>query len=149
MLRFPERAEPSNPPAGSYRVYVDSADQELKIKDSTGVVTKIANIPATPAIIDGLITLSVTAINSDTTLNTTTHRYIKVDTSGGDVTLTLPLSANGVWPYDIWKTSSDNNTVTVVRSGSDTISGDTSAFWHTEYAHSEFFPDGGTEWLIK
>ena len=90
-----------------------------------------------------------TTLSANTTLNTTTHRYIKVDTSAGDVTLTLPTATNGTHPYDIWKTSSDSNTVTVVRSGADTISGDTSAFWITQYAHNEFFPDGGTEWLIK
>ena len=90
-----------------------------------------------------------TSLSTNTTLNTTTHRYIKVDTSSGDITLTLPLSVDALWSYDIWKSSSDINKVIVQRAGSDTISGDTDAFWNDQYANNEFFPDGGTEWLIK
>ena len=60
--------------------------------------------------ISGLIetnTAVLTALSTNTTLNTSTHRHITVDTSGGDVTLTLPLSADSLWEYDIWKITND------------------------------------------
>lgn len=91
-----------------------------------------------------------TLLSSDTVLNLTTHKYIKVDTSGGDVTLTLPLSANGLYSYDIWKITNDLNKVIIVVSGSDTIIGDTSFEWNSaQYEHYEVMPDGGVLWLVK
>jgi hypothetical protein len=90
-----------------------------------------------------------TTISTDTTLNKTTHRYIRVDTSGGDVTLTLPLSASGLYHYDIWKTTNDANDVIIARAGSDTIIGETSFIFGTQWAHYEFVADTVTEWLVK
>lgn len=97
----------------------------------------------------GSVPTGFTSISGDTTLNTTTHKYILVDTSGGDVTLTLPLSANGLYSYDIWKVTGDSNSVIVTRAGSDTISGETSVFWTHQYDHNEFVPDTTSLWLIK
>jgi len=90
-----------------------------------------------------------TTLSTDTTLNATTHRYIKVDTSGGDVTLTLPLSADGLHEYDIWKTTSDVNNVIISRAGADTIIGDTTFTFNTQWAHYELVADTGTAWLVK
>ena len=90
-----------------------------------------------------------TTVSGSLTLNKTTHRYIKVDTSGGDVTLTLPLSADGLHEYDIWKTTSDVNDVIIARAGADTIIGDTSFIFNTQWAHYELVADTGTAWLVK
>lgn len=124
--------------ANTTRVKIEGNTTEIRLVFTSGVLG--ATAPSQ---------IIFTTLSTDTTLNTTTHRYIKVDTSGGDVTLTLPLSTDGIYPYDIWKTTSDTNNVIVVRSGSDTISGDTSAFWSAPYNHFEFIPDNGTQWLIK
>jgi len=90
-----------------------------------------------------------TTVSGSLTLNKTTHRYIKVDTSGGDVTLTLPLSSDGLHLYDLWKTTSDTNDVIISRAGSDTIIGETTFTFNTQWAHYELVADTGTGWLIK
>lgn len=102
--------------------------------------------------VSGVITANTavfTALSGNTTLNVTTHKYITVDTSGGDVTLTLPLSANGLYSYDIWKITSDTNSVFVVRAGSDTIHNETSVDWSTPFKHVEFVPDTSSTWYMK
>jgi hypothetical protein len=88
-------------------------------------------------------------INEDTTLNTTSHEYLKIDTSGGDVTLTLPLSRSGVISYNIWKTTGDTNKVKIIPSGSDTIIGEVCFEWASEWALYQFVPDGVNLWLVK
>jgi hypothetical protein len=90
-----------------------------------------------------------TTLSTDTTLNQSTHKFIKVDTSGGDVTLTLPLSADGLHAYDIWKTTSDTNDVIIARAGADTIIGSTTFTFNTQWAHYELIADTGTAWLVK
>ncbi len=93
--------------------------------------------------------LSIAKLSVDTTLNKTTHRYIRVDTSTGDVTLTLPQIQSSVHMYDIWKTTSDTNDVIVQRSGTDTIIGSTSFQFNTQWEHHEFVSDGSRTWLMK
>lgn len=88
-------------------------------------------------------------ISTDTTITNATDRFIKVDTSGGDVTITLPDCTTATGTFDIFKSTTDNNKVFVVRAGSDTIHAETSVDWKTPYKHVEFVPDGGTLWLMK
>ena len=97
--------------------------------------------PATPR--------AFTTISTDTTITNSTDRNIKVDTSGGDVTLTMPLASVGTGTFDIFKTTSDNNNVIILRAGSDTIVGQTSVSFKGNYDHYELVPDGGTLWLMK
>ena len=86
-----------------------------------------------------------------TTLNYTTDRYLKVDTSGGDVTINLPLSSGtgSIHTYNIWKVSSDLNNVIVSPSGSDTIIGESSFQWSEQWSHFEFVADTASGWLVK
>ena len=92
---------------------------------------------------------AVTTISTNTTITNTTDRNIKVDTSGGDVTITLPDCATATGTFDIWKSTTDTNKVFVIRAGSDNIHAVTSVDWNTPYKHVEFVPDGGTLWLMK
>ena len=67
--------------------------------------------------------------------------FILVDTTGGAVTITLPLARNGVH-FTIIRVAGANN-VTVARSGSDTIDGGTSATIsasYTPYTYKDFSP---------
>jgi hypothetical protein len=123
---------------------------------NTGDQTSIVGLTGTKAEFNDALTdgsfnyiFAFTTISTDTTLNLTTHKYIKVDTSSGDVTLTLPLSAAGLQSYDIWKISSDSNKVIIARDGSDLIIGDTAFEWSSQWAHYEFVPDNATVWLVK
>lgn len=120
------------------RVKIEGNSLNVRLTVTSGVAGSIA---ANTAVF--------TSLSSDTTLNTTTHKYIKVDTTSGDITLTLPLSANGLWSYDIWKISSDTNNVIIARAGSDTIVGETTVSWDGQYDHFEFVPDTATTWFIK
>jgi hypothetical protein len=128
-------------------IATDSNTVRVKIEGNTTEVRVILTSGISGTIKEN--TAVFTSLNSDTNLNTTTHKYIKVDTSGGDVTLTLPLSANGLYSYDIWKTTSDTNKVIISRAGSDTIIGSTTFEWDSQWAHYEFVPDTGTLWLVK
>ena len=92
--------------------------------------------------------ITFTDITSDTILDATT-KHLKVDTSAGDVTLTLPLSAVGSIEYQVWKTTSDTNKVIMARSGADTISGDVCFEWGNQWALYSFIPDKESLWLVK
>ena len=96
----------------------------------------------------GSDSITFTDITSDTILDATT-KHLKVDTSAGDVTLTLPLSAVGSIEYQVWKTTPDTNKVIMTRSGSDTISGDTCFEWGNQWALYSFIPDKESLWLVK
>jgi hypothetical protein len=111
---------------------------------TTGKIIKDSGV-----LLQSLSTLPYITLSSTQTLNTTTHWRLKVDTSGGDVTLTLPLSANGPWTIYITKSTTDNNKVIVQRQGSDTINGVTDVEWNTDYATYSFTPDGGSLWILE
>lgn len=59
---------------------------------------------------------------------------VLVTTSGGSVTLTLPLASKHQGHTFVVKKMSAANTLTVQRSGSDTIDGATTLAWTTQYA---------------
>lgn len=67
----------------------------------------------------------VASVNADTTLDAT-HRTVLVDSSGGDVTITLP-TAVGITGriYEIKKVSSDTNVVIIDPNGAETVDGAT------------------------
>lgn len=71
------------------------------------------------------------------------------DTTGGDVTITLPLAsiASG-YRFCIKKTDSSANDVIITRSGSDTIDGSTSATITLQYASVTIVSDGSNWYII-
>lgn len=76
-------------------------------------------------------------VSSATTL-TAGDDTVLVDTSGGSVTITLPLAAdNPGQRFDVKKMAAAN-TCTVQRSGTDTIDGATSNAWTTQYQSKTF-----------
>lgn len=76
--------------------------------------------------------------------------WVRVNATGGAVTVTLPLSANN-WrrPIGVIKTDSSGNAVTVARSGSDVINGATSQSLASQYSVMEAIADGTTNWDLK
>lgn len=76
------------------------------------------------------------------------ERLLLVDTSGGAVTLTLPLSADAGGPITMKKTTSDGNAATLARSGSDTIDGGTAYAVTAQYGAVTVLPDRVSAWWI-
>lgn len=74
----------------------------------------------------------VSSIATDTTvgIDIPQHQIIRVDTTAGDVTVTLPPNANILNLITIKKVSSDANKVIILPDGAETIDGDTSAEIH-------------------
>ena len=84
------------------------------------------------------------------TLLDSTYQTVLVDASGGAVIITLPLasSANGR-RYDIKKTDSSANTVTIAISGGDTIDGAASVVLSTQYQSRTCIARAtGTAWWL-
>ena len=76
---------------------------------------------------------------------------IRVDTSSGAVTITLPQisTLSDGFKLAVVKWSNDANTVTIVRSGSDTINGIASTVIGAQYAQSTFVADFETnQWFV-
>jgi hypothetical protein len=80
---------------------------------------------------------------------TRADQFIAVSASSGPVTITLPPAATqkGLLIY-VKKTDSSANAVTVARSSSDTIDGDTTAVLNSQYTSVGFVSDGISQWLI-
>ena len=77
-----------------------------------------------------------------------THHILCVDSSGGDITLNLPTAVGvGGRIYCILKVSSDINIVTVDGDGSETIGGDLTQAFSSQYSGICFHSDGAN-WNI-
>ena len=88
--------------------------------------------------------------NSDYTLDQNDY-YVRVDTSSGDITLTLPLSSlNENRKYKIKKISNSNK-LFVVTTGGDTILSDSSStsLEMNDLDAAEFIADGNTTWDVN
>jgi hypothetical protein len=104
----------------------------IQTSSSTGHVRVGGNLIVDNASRLTSIYRNVTTINTNTTL-TTSVQFVKVDASGGNVTITLPAASSGfhsntstgIW-YVFYRVDNSGNTVTVQRAGSDTINGNTS-----------------------
>lgn len=72
-------------------------------------------------------------------------KLFAVDTSGGNVSITLPeiatLDLTDPWAVGVKKTSSDSNSITINRSSTDTINGGTSETLDTQGGGFVFIPD--------
>lgn len=73
-------------------------------------------------------------------------KVIKVDASGGAVTITLPAAQTSYSEIVVIKTDSSGNAVTVSRAGSDTIDGSTTATLSNQYSLAVFRSDGNSAW---
>lgn len=75
--------------------------------------------------------------------------WVRVDASGGAVTVTLPLSAGRMGrQIGVIKTDSSANAVTVARSGSDAINGASSKSLASQYSRTVVIADGASAWDI-
>ena len=86
----------------------------------------------------------ITSANSPYTINQTHNgKMIAVDSSGGNVVINLPQISSLTLPYTlgIKKTSSDGNSITISRAGSDTIDGNTSKVITFANSGATFLPD--------
>jgi hypothetical protein len=109
-------------------------DGTLTINDNTVINgdLDIDDLTCLSIAVSGTTTMSggissfITSITSNTPL-TSVHYQVNVNASGGAVTVTLPAaSSNNGRNYIIKKTDSSLNSVTIARTGSDTIDGATS-----------------------
>lgn len=87
--------------------------------------------------------------SSNATL-TASERLAFVDSSGGNVTITLP-AANTIQANTIVSVArtSASNTVTVQRGGSDSLDGGTSTTISGIYARKDFISDGTSAWTTR
>lgn len=75
---------------------------------------------------------------------------VLVDSSAGNVTITLPLSAaNGGGGITVKKVSLDAHLVTVLASGSDSVQDDTNVSFDAPNTSIDFLADGISEWEIE
>lgn len=130
------------------------ATGDLYYRDSSGNFTRLgigstgqtlsvaAGLPAWGSVI--LATASKTTNYTVTTSDT----VILADCTGGNVTVTLPLasSASG-YRFCIKRTDGSANTVSIARSGSDTIDGSTSLSISVQYV-SITIVSNGSNWFI-
>ena len=90
---------------------------------------------------------AITSVNVDTTLDDT-HFTVLVDASGGNRTITLPAAAGiGGRYYNIKKTDSSINTVTIDGNGAETIDGKTTKVITTQYENATIQSDG-VNWVL-
>lgn len=110
--------------------------QTLRIKiDQTGFVgIGSSTVPASKLHVQGSYQGQLTAITTDTTLDST-HQFVTVDTTSGSVNVTLPDCTATILGrvYHIKKIAAAN-TLTLVRTGSDdTFDGATTVSWTEQY----------------
>ena len=87
------------------------------------------------------------SISSDTTINVSS-KVVLVDTSSGDVTVTLPpVAQTARKEYHIKKDDASSNVVTVDPSGSETIDGETTETIIGSYTSLRLYSTG-TKWVI-
>lgn len=93
------------------------------------------------------LTTAVATISSNTSLNTS-HHVVLVDASSAQVTLTLPSAATtSARQYMIKKKDSSSNAVVVSASNSQTIDGQASLSFNTQYEAIMVVSDG-SNWFI-
>lgn len=79
----------------------------------TGLLTASGGIEGPVAI--RLVTSSVTLLSTD--------QIILVDATAGNIIITIPTASSGSFAWNIWRIDNSSNTVTLVRSGTDTGTG--------------------------
>lgn len=103
--------------------------------------------PGSTLEVGGSVAGSVTTLAASTPLDDT-HHTVLGNAGAGSITLTLPLaSAAGNREYRVKKTDATSNTVTIARSGSDTIDGQTSRVLGSQY-EAVIVQSDGTNWHL-
>lgn len=93
----------------------------------------------------GQLEIGSSSISADATLGR--EQAVKVDATSAARTITLPLASRVPGrAYFVWKSDTSVNTVTVARSGSDTIEDATSRVLSYQYAHTFLVSDGVSTW---
>jgi hypothetical protein len=96
-----------------------------------------------------VITPTFTVVTVTNNSNAVAGQLILVNTGSGGFTVTLPLSsANTGQIITIKKVSTDGNTVTIGRTGSDLIDGQTLQSFTLAYTSATFVSDGAGNWWI-
>lgn len=85
------------------------------------------------------------AVTSSSTVNESQY-FVVVDTTSGNVTMTLPLAAKYKDKHFVFKKKVAANSLTVSCSGSDTIEGSASVVLKDQYAKLHVISDGNTTW---
>lgn len=103
-----------------------------------------ASAAAANAAVQSALWRDVVFVSASTVLDSTYNgKLVRVDTSGGARTITLPQISGLTTPFNVGieKQTSDGNAVTVARSGSDTIDGGTSKALSSQGAGACFVAD--------
>jgi hypothetical protein len=112
------------------------------VTTTTGVV-----ISSRPSSIGA--TSSPVVVNTSIGVTAAAGQYIFANTGGGGFTVTLPAaSANTGLSITVKKVSTDGNTVTIGRTGSDLIDGQTSQAFTAPYTSVTFVSDGSSNWFV-
>lgn len=136
----------AEPVAGASTAYAFSAGDRIEARLTAGVLGNEIDRLDAAAIIG--------AINKDTNytvLEADVTSLIRVDTSGGTRTITLPQISSLVADFDIIidKVTSDANAVTISRQGSDTINGGTLYTLTAQYQSAWVVADRATNtWSV-
>ncbi len=136
----------AEPVAGASTAYAFSAGDRIEARLTAGVLgTEIDRLDASAII--GTINkdTNYTVVEADVT------SLIRVDTSGGTRTITLPEISSLVADFDIIidKVTSDANAVTIARQGSDTINGGTLYTLTAQYQSAWVVADRATNtWSV-
>ncbi len=145
-------------------ILIDAAIGALGALEVNGaVVPPPANLVNSPTVTISVVSSNITfaavgasngasnlnVVKKTSNYNAVAGDFIEVDTSGGPVTITLPLSsANARATITVKKISTDSNVLTIACSGSDTI--DTQATQTTTVPQTavESLADGVASWRI-
>lgn len=100
-------------------------------------------------VLDASDRYDIQSVSASATVNLTYPRTLyKVDTSGGNVTMTLPPARTAVGMRVEFKKMSAANTLTVDANGSETIDGSATLAWTTQYVGRSMVSDGTSDWSI-
>lgn len=95
------------------------------------------------------VNFSAVSKSSNYTIDPDNDRYILVDASGGNITISLPSAsdAENKGVFEIKKTDSSSNLVIIDGNGSETIDGSTTVTINVQYEAISIVSNG-TEWFI-
>lgn len=123
------------------------------ILDDAGKLTGITSLgvntssPASTFHVAGSISSAIRTVTATGSM-TSTDSYVLVNASSGSITLALPSASDSVGrSYNVKRIDGSSNSVTIVRSGSDTIDGSVSWSLSVQYESLTFVSDG-SGWYI-
>lgn len=120
ILLLDETTAPSST-SGVGKVYVKASDSNLYYKDDSGTEFQLNSVSGDAYSIENQ---SSATLNE---ANTTGHVVILCDATANNITVNLPTAVGSIIIFDIKKTDSSANTVTVDGNTTETIDGGTTA----------------------